>query len=109
MNKLLLNVLFCGVLAAGFAIIGADMALAGTNAAFDKITLKAVDIFNNVRSVIFIVGGFALMVLAVAAIFGKMDWKAFAYLGIGLIILALAGSVIGFFVGETNITDLTDV
>ena len=55
---------------------------------------KALDAFKATRTIIFIVGGFGLVGIAFAAIFGKMQWKWFAALAVGLGILAAAGSVV---------------
>ena len=55
---------------------------------------KAVAVFKSVKAIIFVVGGFGLVALAFMAIFGKLDWKKFAMLAVGLAILAAAGAVV---------------
>ena len=60
--------------------------------AFDKVT----EAFQNSRKMIFIIGGFGLIVLAFFAIFGKINWKWFAALCVGLGIVAIAGLVIDY-------------
>lgn len=100
MSKILSSVLICMGLAFTLTILMAHPVFAQDARAFQEITKKAVDIFRQVRTIIFIVGGFGLMVLAVAAIFGTMSWEKFAYLGIGLTILALAGAIVEWFAGE---------
>ena len=57
-------------------------------------TLAAV--FRNVRQIVFIMGGFALIGFAVAAIFGKLDWKKVAILAVGLALLAVASQVVDY-------------
>lgn len=63
---------------------------------------KAVEVFVSVKNIIFIVGGFGLVVLAFAAIFGKLDWKKFSMLAVGLAILAAASSIIEYATGESE-------
>ena len=57
---------------------------------------KALDAFAATRTIVFIVGGFGLVGIACAAIFGKMNWKWFAFLAVGLAILAAAGSIVEY-------------
>ncbi len=61
---------------------------------------KARNVFNSVNDIIFIVGGFGLVGIAFAAIFGKVNWKWFASLAVGLAILAAANSIINYATGE---------
>ena len=78
---------------------------------FLTVVKKLVDAFVNTRTVIFVVGGFGLVGLAVGAIFGKVNWKWFASLAIGLVIVAVAGAIITYTT-NTNIktlgTDFSD-
>ena len=60
---------------------------------------KTLAVFKAVKSIIFIVGGFGLVVLAFMAIFGKLDWKKFSMLAIGLAILAAAGAIVEYATG----------
>ena len=57
---------------------------------------KALAAFQATRTIVFIVGGFGLVGIACAAIFGKMNWKWFAFLAVGLAILAAAGSIVDY-------------
>lgn len=57
---------------------------------------KALQAFQATRTIVFIVGGFGLVGIACAAIFGKMNWKWFAFLAVGLAILAAAGSIVDY-------------
>lgn len=63
---------------------------------------KAQSVFSNVKTIIFIVGGFGLVGLAFSAIFGKMKWTWFASLAVGLAILAAAGAIVEYATGDTT-------
>ena len=69
---------------------------------FEAAQTKSTQIFKDTKTIIYIVGAFGLMVLAVGAIFGKMAWKTFAYLAIGLLLLAGAGGIIDYLVYGKN-------
>ena len=62
---------------------------------------KTVSVFSSVKTIIFIIGGFGLVGLAWAAIFGKVNWKWFAALAVGLAILAAAGSIVNYATGDS--------
>ena len=91
MNKLFSILAFA--LIAGIRLWAGD-ACADTawGVAFNKVT----EAFQNSRKMIFIIGGFGLIVLAFFAIFGKINWKWFAALCVGLGIVAIAGLVIDY-------------
>ncbi|MDO4184003.1 MAG: TrbC/VirB2 family protein [Rhodospirillales bacterium] len=61
---------------------------------------KMTNVFTHVRTIVFILGGFGLVGVAFAAIFGKVDWKWFAALAVGLAILAAANAVVKYTAGE---------
>ncbi len=61
---------------------------------------KALNVFTSVKTIIFIVGGFGLVGLSFGAVFGKVNWKWFASLAVGLAILAAAGSIVNYATGE---------
>ncbi len=61
---------------------------------------KAVKIFNHVKMIIFVVGGFGLVGIAFQAIFGKVKWTWFAGLAVGLAILAAAGAIVNYATGD---------
>ena len=82
---------------AGAAPAGAAPAGAGGGGSvFTTITDRMLVTFQNSRSVIFIVGGFGLIGLGFAAIFGKVQWKWLAALACGLAIVAVAGQVVDY-------------
>ena len=84
-----------------FALIAGIMmwsgdAFAGAGDAWGVAFNKVTEAFQNSRKMIFIIGGFGLIVLAFFAIFGKINWKWFAALCVGLGIVAIAGLVIDY-------------
>ncbi len=64
---------------------------------------KAALTFKAVKQIVFVVGGFGLVALAFMAIFGKLDWKKFSALAVGLAILAAAGAIVDYATGDGNI------
>ena len=69
---------------------------------------KALAAFKATRTIIFIVGGFGLVGIAFAAIFGKINWKWFAALAVGLGILAAAGAIVQYATTAGNEQAPTD-
>lgn len=65
---------------------------------------KAAATFTAVKTIVFIVGGFGLVGVAFGAIFGKINWKWFAGLAVGLAILAAAGSIVTYATGTGDVT-----
>lgn len=60
---------------------------------------KTRNVFEKVKSIIFVLGGFGLVAVAFLAIFGKINWKWFAGLAVGLAILAAANAVVQYSAG----------
>ena len=60
---------------------------------------KAQNVFKSAKTILFIVGGFGLIGIAWAAIFGKIQWKWFGALAVGLAIVAAAGSIVDYATG----------
>jgi len=94
MNKYLKYALFALAIALMFTAGVADAAASGN--VFTTVTARMIKTFQNSRSVIFIVGGFGLIGLGFAAIFGKVNWKWLAALACGLAIVAVAGQVVDY-------------
>ena len=94
-----LSTLFVACFAIGLAFVATD-AMAST--LFDYVFGTTQTTFYNVRTVIFILGGFGLVGLAFFAIFGKIQWKWFAALCVGLAIVAAAGFIIDYATGGVN-------
>ena len=89
------------------ALVAGVLLWAGDACASDAWTIainKVTEAFQYSRKMIFIIGGFGLIVLAFFAIFGKINWKWFAALCVGLGIVAIAGYVIDYVTasGEGN-------
>ncbi len=85
-------------------IVLIDPAFATSTASgiFGKAQQKAVGTFENVKNIIFVVGGFGLVGLAFGAIFGRVNWKWFAALAVGLLILAAAGAIVTYSTTSTE-------
>lgn len=79
-----------------FAIAFTATSAFATDNVFSTISSRLTATFQSVRSVIFIVGGFGLVGLGFAAIFGKIKWTWLAALAAGLAIVALAGAVVDY-------------
>jgi len=67
---------------------------------FNSVITKSSDAFTQTRNVVFILGAFTLVAIAVGAIFGKINWRWFVSLLVALVILAVAGAIITYFVGK---------
>ena len=74
------------------------------NSVMDTATVKALNVFKAVKTIIFVVGGFGLVGLAFYAIFGKIKWSWFAGLAVGLAVLAAAGAVVNYATGDSKVT-----
>lgn len=98
MTKLLKYAAYALAIAVAFTAFGAfaDGEGGGGGSVFTTITDRMLVTFQNSRSVIFIVGGFGLIGLGFAAIFGKVQWKWLAALACGLAIVAVAGQVVDY-------------
>mgnify|MGYP002069963960 FL=1 len=90
-------------LALVFTVVFADASFAqeGGNGLMNVAAGKAVRIFNHVKMIIFVVGGFGLVGIAFQTIFGKVKWTWFAGLAVGLAILAAAGAIVNYATGDT--------
>ena len=75
----------------------ADNANAMENAGpFKDVIEKGIEVFQNVRRIVFVLGGFGLMAASLGAIFGRINWKWYGGLLMGLMILAVAGAIIDY-------------
>ncbi len=82
-------------------------AAAQSSSVMELSKTKALNVFTAVKTIIFVVGGFGLVGIAFAAIFGKVNWKWFAGLAVGLALLAAAGSIVNYATGE-NMSGFND-
>ena len=108
MNKIIKNkyfkyFLFVAIVALVFTAT-AGFAQDGDNV-FSTIGTRLKNTFQNVRTIIFIVGGFGLIGLGFAAIFGKIKWPWLAALACGLAIVALAGAMVEYVTKDTGGSD----
>ncbi len=63
---------------------------------------RAADILVNLKPVIFVLGGFGLIGFAFAAIFGKISWKWFSHIAMGLFLVANMGLFIDYFITKSG-------
>jgi len=66
---------------------------------------KAANVFQSVKTITFIIGGFGLVGIAYQAIIGKVKWSWFAGLAVGLAILAAAGAIVEYATGTSSVGD----
>ena len=74
--------------------------------AFAQAYNTLTETFKNARSVVYVLGGFGLIGVAVGGIMGKINWKWLAMICIALAILAGADSIINYAVNKDNIVDV---
>lgn len=109
MTKLFKYVAYALAIAVAFTAGGAFANTSANTNVFATITTRMLETFQNSRSVIFIVGGFGLIGLGFAAIFGKVQWKWLAALACGLAIVAVAGQVVDYVTRDQNSNTYIDV
>lgn len=63
---------------------------------------KAAYFIKNLRPLIFILAGFGLIGFAFGAIFGKISWKWFANIAIGLFLVANVGLFVDYFASKSG-------
>jgi len=101
MKKRILTVLGFAAL---LAILSFDaMAAQSSQTVVGAAIKKSANVFQSVRTIVFVIGGFGLVGLAVQAIFGKVKWPWFGALAVGLGVLAAAGAIISYATGD-NVT-----
>ncbi len=102
MNKYLKYLSFCLMAGLVFTATGAlasGGAGVGGSDAFETTLSVMVETFKNIRSVVFVAGGFALVGMAVASMAGKLAWKWLAAVAIALAIVAMAGAIVDYATG----------
>ena len=106
MSKTLKIMMSIALVAVLFVACGA-FAASGDNV-FEEALAKLGALFKNVRSVVYLLGAFALIGFAIAAIFGKLEWKKVAVLAVGLAVLAIADRVVTYAVDSEANTDVVE-
>ena len=92
--KLAVFALIMGVMLFGFDALAQTST--GTANIFTRTFTVLGNVFKNVRVIVYIIGAFGLIGIAVMAILSKMQFKWLAYLAIGLAIVAAADLVVKF-------------
>ena len=101
-------------LAALFALVAADAFAQSGSSLMTIAQTKASNVFQSVKTITFILGGFGLIGIAYQAIIGKVKWAWFAGLAVGLALLAAAGAIVEYatgasgYSGEDSTTGLGD-
>ncbi|MGN0919234.1 MAG: TrbC/VirB2 family protein [Alphaproteobacteria bacterium] len=85
---------------AGVLLFGFD-ALAQNNNAFSHAANLLQTTFKNVRMIVYIVGAFGLIAIAIGGILGKIAFSKLAYLAIGLAIVAGADAIVRYAIQNT--------
>ena len=94
------SLLKCMVLAliAGLVFYGFDAAAQSSGTGTSQIWTNAfntmVRVFKNVRTIVYVVGAFGLIGIAIGGIVGKINFKWLGYLAGGLAIVAVADLII---------------
>ena len=83
-----------------FGFAGEAAATGGGTSVVGKATDKARNVFASVKTILFVIGGFGLVGIAWGAIWGKINWKWFGALAVGLAIVAAAGSIVEYATGS---------
>jgi len=86
-----------------FALCAADAFAQGASL-MTTAQSKVSNVFQSVKTITFIIGGFGLIGIAYQAIIGKVKWGWFAGLAVGLALLAAAGAVVEYATGD-SVTD----
>ena len=91
-----------------FALIAVDAFAQGSvdgASLMDTATLKVANVFKNVKTITFILGGFGLVGIAYQAVIGKVKWAWFAGLAIGMALLGAAGAIVEYASGDNQVNN----
>ena len=98
-------------LVVGLVFYGFDALAAGgsENQIWTNAFNTMVRVFKNVRTIVYVIGAFGLIGIAIGGIVGKINFKWLGYLAAGLAIVAVADLVIRFATkaGSDNSTSQT--
>ncbi len=87
-------------IALGVALLASDGASA--QSVWNTLQTKGSEGFVNARNLIFIGGGFGFIGLCTLAMYGRFQFKWFASLIGGMVLLAVVGSVIEYVTTDTS-------
>ena len=98
--------LMVGVLLFGFEAL-AEGESGGSDGVFGHAANLLSSTFRNVRMIVYVVGAFGLIGIAVGGILGKISFKWLAMLAIGLAIVAAADGIVRYAIqnAESNQAD----
>lgn len=82
--------------------ITTSFAAGGGTSVIPLIRQRAAAIIEYIKPIALIFGGFGLIGLAWGAIFGKINWKWFGSLSIGLFLISYMGMTIDYFTSRTG-------
>ena len=85
-----------------FALVSVDAFAIGKDDLMTSAQGKLANVFQSVKLITFVIGGFGLVSIAHQAIIGKVKWGWFAGLAVGLAILAAAGAVVDYATGASQ-------
>lgn len=88
--------LVIGLFLYGFEALAADNGGTNGQGAFKRAAEIMIKTFQNVRMIVYILGAFGLIGIAVGAIMGKINFKWLGVLAIGLAIVAGADAIIRY-------------
>ena len=94
--------LCCLTLIVAMGFCGEAWAQATGSSIMGDAQTKTREVFDSVKTITFILGGFGLVGIAYSAIIGKVNWKWFAGLAVGLAILASAGAIVEYATGSSE-------
>ena len=90
-----------GLLFVGFDAVAATGTSGGSTGVFNHAAKLLGTTFKNVRMIVYVLGAFGLIGIAVAGILGKVPFKWLAMLAIGLAIVAAADGIVRYAIQNT--------
>ncbi|MFI3241990.1 MAG: hypothetical protein R3Y43_05430 [Alphaproteobacteria bacterium] len=69
---------------------------------FSKIIAKSTQVLVAAKNISYVIAGLGLIVFSWSAIFGKISWKHFFNIAIGLFMLSAMGAFISFFITKSG-------
>ena len=89
-----------------FTLIAADaFAQTDSGTLMETAIGKTANVFKNVKTITFILGGFGLVGIAYQAVIGKVKWAWFAGLAIGMALLGAAGAIVEYASGDNQVNN----